>query len=473
MVLVGNIKDTEIHTHLEADITDLDHTDSEAIHTDEANEITALADKASPVSADVLIIEDSAAANIKKKVEIGNLPGGGGGGQTDTVIGSSGITNVGDNVDADLAPTYGSSSNTICEGDDSRLSDARNPNAHASDHENGGSDEISVVDLSGLLADDQHVLDAEVTTVVEATKLDDLAPCDDNTDLDGSAAKHGLMPKATQSKVDGIAVGADVTGDNTCDTPGGAGTDLTALHDNVANEITAITEKTSVVDADELIIEDSADSFNKKSITVVNFQKAVSDGDAIHNNIAGEIDAITNKATPVNADRLLIEDSADSFNKKEIQIGDLPAPSVDFKPEVFIDTVGNQAITGTPAVVPLNSAVFTEANYTNTAGTITVNSDGIYEIHWGICYNITNTSGGTRGMVSGYIENDVGGWSITPGSYGGVYHREAAGGSGCSGSTIISLSNGDNIRLVHDRINGSTNIDTRANEVTMQIKKIG
>jgi hypothetical protein len=34
--------------------------------------------------------------------------------------------------------------------------------AHTSTHENGGSDEVSVTGLSGLLADDQHVLDAEV-----------------------------------------------------------------------------------------------------------------------------------------------------------------------------------------------------------------------------------------------------------------------------------------------------------------------
>ena len=33
---------------------------------------------------------------------------------------------------------------------------SRDPNAHASDHENGGGDEISVVGLSGLLADDQN-----------------------------------------------------------------------------------------------------------------------------------------------------------------------------------------------------------------------------------------------------------------------------------------------------------------------------
>lgn len=42
---------------------------------------------------------------------------------------------------------------------------------HASYHENTGADEISVAGLSGLLADDQHVLDAEVVAAVEAAGL--------------------------------------------------------------------------------------------------------------------------------------------------------------------------------------------------------------------------------------------------------------------------------------------------------------
>ena len=42
------------------------------------------------------------------------------------------------------------------------------PGAHASSHENAGGDEISVTGLSGLLADDQHVLDTEVLAVAAA-----------------------------------------------------------------------------------------------------------------------------------------------------------------------------------------------------------------------------------------------------------------------------------------------------------------
>jgi len=88
------------------------------------------------------------------------------------------------------------------------------PIAHASDHENGGSDEISVTGLSGLLADDQHVLDAEVVAAAKTVKLDDFASPEDNTDLDATADKHGLMPKLDKVKLDTVDANADVTGSN-------------------------------------------------------------------------------------------------------------------------------------------------------------------------------------------------------------------------------------------------------------------
>jgi len=51
-----------------------------AVHTDVAGEIAGVPAKASPVAADLVLIEDSAASNAKKRVAIGDLPGGGGGG---------------------------------------------------------------------------------------------------------------------------------------------------------------------------------------------------------------------------------------------------------------------------------------------------------------------------------------------------------------------------------------------------------
>ena len=65
--------------------------------------------------------------------------------------------------------TLGTGSTNACAGDDSRLSDARTPTSHASTHQSGGGDAI---------------------------KLDDLATPDDNTDLNVSTSAHGLCPKA-------------------------------------------------------------------------------------------------------------------------------------------------------------------------------------------------------------------------------------------------------------------------------------
>jgi hypothetical protein len=45
---------------------------------------------------------------------------------------------------------------------------ANDPKAHKTSHQDAGADEISVGGLSGLLADDQHVLDTEVVAAIEA-----------------------------------------------------------------------------------------------------------------------------------------------------------------------------------------------------------------------------------------------------------------------------------------------------------------
>lgn len=100
-------------------------------------------------------------------------------------------------------------------------------------------------------------------------------------------------------------------------------TDDDAIHDNVSAEINAIAEKTSPVGADVLVIEDSAASFAKKKVQITNLPGG-SDADAIHDNVAAEISAVAEKGTPASADLLLIEDSADSNNKKRVQVGNLP-----------------------------------------------------------------------------------------------------------------------------------------------------
>ena len=128
------------------------------------------------------------------------------------------------------------------------------------------------------------------------------------------------------TKTDGKVYLKDDAGTEYDLTTSGAGTDTTAIHDNTAGEISAITEKGSPVAADLIIIEDSAAANAKKKVQLGNIPIADgADATAIHDNTAGEINAITAKTTPVSGDLLLIEDSADSNNKKKVTAGNLLA----------------------------------------------------------------------------------------------------------------------------------------------------
>ena len=53
--------------------------DTTAIHVGTASEISAITLKTTPTSSDLLVIEDVAAGNAKKRITIGTLPSGGGG----------------------------------------------------------------------------------------------------------------------------------------------------------------------------------------------------------------------------------------------------------------------------------------------------------------------------------------------------------------------------------------------------------
>jgi hypothetical protein len=188
-------------------------TDADAIHDNVAAEISAIAAKATPTTSDYLVIEDAADSDNKKSITIGDLP-------------------------------------------------AATPASHAL----GGSEHSS-------------------STLAQVNALVSDATLDDSSD-----------PR----------------------------TDTTAIHTDGSAEISGLTEKASPVGADLLVIEDSAAANVKKRVQITNLPGGA-DADAIHDNAAGEIAAVTEKTVPVAADLLLIEDSADSNNKKRVQVGNLPS----------------------------------------------------------------------------------------------------------------------------------------------------
>jgi hypothetical protein len=128
-----------------------------------------------------------------------------------------------------------------------------------------------------------------------------------------------------------------------------AGTDTTAIHDNVADEITQITLKAAPLVDDIALIEDTADGAEKKSITLGSLAKMPgqvsaldaatilvtdkiafedqSDSDAMKEATIQEVFAapgwvsgLTAKAIPVAADLLAVDDSADSLAIKKSTI---------------------------------------------------------------------------------------------------------------------------------------------------------
>jgi hypothetical protein len=228
--------------------------DADAIHDNVAGEINAITEKASPVGADVIVIEDSAGAGwTKKKVQITNLPAGSPSfgiptGNIDigdsAIEGTSGDSTRADHQHAFTAPGAGYPQDVAAtESDGTATTPARSDHVHAhgsgysedahhtklhsSTHDDGGTDEISVEGLATASVD--------TSTALRPDGLGGLAFSDvDWGDLTG-------IPSPV---------------------------DADAIHDNVADEINQITVKGSPVGADVLVIEDSAASWAKKKITI-------------------------------------------------------------------------------------------------------------------------------------------------------------------------------------------------------------
>lgn len=274
--------------------------DSTAVHKATAGEIAAITEKVTPVSTDVLLIEDSAAANVKKRVQVGNLPGGGGGeANTASNVGTGGVgifkeksgvdlrfkkLNAGsakvsiaddtDNDEVDVDVNTGVTASTVCVGNDIRLSDARTPTSHASSHNAGGGDALAIDAAAG-------------TGSLRTIGTGSLTACaGDDSRL--SDARTPSSHAASHNAGGGDALAIDAA----------AGTG--SLRTIGTGSLTACA-------GDDSRLSDGRN-----------------DGDAIHDNVAAEISALTEKVTPVSADLIIIEDSAAANAKKKVQVGNLP-----------------------------------------------------------------------------------------------------------------------------------------------------
>ena len=128
---------------------------------------------------------------------------------------------------------------------------------------------------------------------------------------------------------------------------------------------------------------------------------AGTDTTAIHDNVSAEISAITEKVSPVGADKILIEDSATSHSKKYIQITNLPAGgeindlAVDGISGIADDQVAVGSGAGTAAYKTLPNGIVSYATATNTVsqGAIADLSDGSSVVQTARTLDINGDSG--------------------------------------------------------------------------------
>lgn len=102
--------------------------------------------------------------------------------------------------------------------------------------------------------------------------------------------------------------------------------DADAIHDDTAAEIYAIAEKTAPDDTDILLIEDGEDSYNKKKLSLANFDLSQCDNSSSNFLTTSDIDfnSLDEKTYLVDGDLFAIEDSEASYNKKKLNASHIP-----------------------------------------------------------------------------------------------------------------------------------------------------
>lgn len=263
-----------------------DGADSTAIHDNVAAEISAITEKASPVSADLVVIEDSADSNNKKRVQLGNIPAG-----------------IADDAEALIVSVLKGSVGTI------------NP---------GQAVYITGYNV-GLGVPEVELADASAAATMPAFGI--------------------ARDTITNGSTGAVVVSGELTGQNTGSWSVGDAiyvSETTGALTNVKPTGTALIQKIAQVTRSNVsvgvlqvfgagrsndlpnIAQDSLWMGDGSGVPTATSRSGIDDT-AIHDDTAAEISAITAKATPTTADYLLIEDAADSNNKKSITVGDLPA----------------------------------------------------------------------------------------------------------------------------------------------------
>lgn len=392
--------------------TDHSGYDETAIHEDESGEIHAITEKETPEDNDEILIEDSGASYVKKRVKIANLPAGSGG--SGTLANAGYQETVGDGVNTEFTVTHSLGTwDVLVQVYDLGVTPREQVGATV---EVTSADAV-VVTIEPAPATDQIrvlVVAADVSAVGDAADLTytpaEVTDWDSDTDPGNTDDALDQLAERVDDLESAPAPPADL--DDLADVNAPAPDDGDVLTwDAVAEEWVpeAPAGGGGASDAADLTYTPVAladwdgaadpgnadDAFDQLAERVADLEDIPggTDANAIHDNQAGEIAAIAEKTSPASTDLILIEDSADSNAKKRVQIGNLPSGGGDaWDYQTLVDgaTISWDLSNGNAQVTLGGDR--TLANPTNmTAGALywlRVIQDGTggREISWGTAY---------------------------------------------------------------------------------------
>jgi hypothetical protein len=221
------------------------------------------------------------------------------------------------------------------EGDRAAFDDVDYPELHARSATEGGGIHLPPPGASGnILTSDGDGWSSEEPPGVGASALDDL------TDVNVPTPSPGeVLTYDGEEWVGDTPPGADLTVEEADETP-------------------------SVSNVSKIIIPNGTLTDNEDGSVTIDFGEAATDGSAIHENVSGEIAAITEKNIPHTDDMLIIEDSEDTNSKKMVKVGNLPGGGGG---DVTPLAVGFEIEKGTtPVKLVASDAFYIENNYDET-----------------------------------------------------------------------------------------------------------